>query len=126
MNTLLTLSLPRIVTQTFPILTTATYIRSFASPVPLCPDTIYHIFLDNHGQLYVLVATDHPDLSSQKAELKHLSGVLGLVYDQLLNPPEEIEDIFFVRDPDARWCYYAATVKRMGIDDGQELQDVAC
>lgn len=94
--------------------------------MPLCPDTIYYIFLDSHGQLYVLVATDHPDLSSQQAEFKHLSDVLGLEYDQPLSPSKEIGGIFFVRDPDARWCYYAATVKRMGADDGQELQDVAC
>lgn len=121
MNTLLTLSLPRIVAQAFPILTTATYIRSFASPMPLCPDTIYHIFLDSHGQLYVLVATDHPDLSSQQAEFKHLSDVLGLTYCQPLSPSKEIDGIFFVRDPDARWCYYAATVKRIGTDNSQEL-----
>ena len=124
MNTSLTLSLPRIVAQAFPVLTTATYIRSFAPPVPLCPDTIYHIFLDNHGQLYVLVVTDHPDLSSQQAEFKHLSGVLGLAYDQPLNHPEDTDEIFFVRTPGARWYYYAITVKRTETDDNQELQDV--
>lgn len=66
--------IPQHITQSFPQLDNAHFLRRLASPVPLVPDTIFNIYVNNSQTYFALVATDYIDLEAQRNELTDISG----------------------------------------------------
>lgn len=52
-------NIPDPVLKAFSQLTVATFVRQFASPVPLVPDTTFDIFMAETGYFLTLVTTDY-------------------------------------------------------------------
>jgi len=113
---------PEIINEAFPILDDASYIRQLASLVPLCPDTIFHLFANKGGQYFVLVMTDYPDPLDQSRELKQISGEYEFEFIHLIkpyandqhievHPNDDMDDGFFVSDPKSYYRYYLAAAK---------------
>ena len=113
---------PEIISEAFPILDDASYIRQLASLVPLCPDTIFHLFANKGGQYFVLVMTDYPDPLDQSRELKQISGEYEFEFIHLIkpyandqhievHPNDDMDDGFFVSDPKSYYRYYLAAAK---------------
>lgn len=114
---------PEIINEAFPILDGVSYVRQLASLVPLCPDTAFHLFADKNGCFFALVMTDHPDPTSQSTELKQISGEYEFEFTYLIKPHandkhieirenDEMDEQFFVPDPNSYYCYYLAAVKQ--------------
>lgn len=114
---------PEIISEAFPILDDASYIRQLASLVPLCPDTIFHLFANKGGQYFVLVMTDYPDPLDQSRELKQISGKYEFEFMHLIkpyandqhievHPNDDMDDGFFVSDPKSYYRYYLAAAKQ--------------
>ena len=67
----------------YPILRTASYIRSLSPIVPLAPDTVFNIF--NVGEsLMALVSTDYVDISEHSTQLRAISGEYRLSYIEFI------------------------------------------
>ncbi len=114
---------PEIISEAFPILDDASYIRQLASLVPLCPDTIFHLFANKSGQFFTLVMTDYPDPLDQSRELKQTSGEYEFEFVHLIkpyandqhtevHPNDDMGDGFFVPDPKSYYRYYLAAAKQ--------------
>ena len=114
---------PEIINEAFLILDDASYIRQLASLVPLCPDTIFHLFANKGGQYFVLVMTDYPDPLDQSRELKQISGKYEFEFMHLIkpyandqhievHPNDDMDDGFFVSDPKSYYRYYLAAAKQ--------------
>ena len=114
---------PEIISEAFPILDDASYIRQLASLVPLCPDTIFHLFANKSGQFFTLVMTDYPDPLDQSRELKQSSGKYEFEFAHLIkpyandqhievHPNDDMDDGFFVPDPKSYYRYYLAAAKQ--------------
>lgn len=58
MNNYRNITFPKIINKAFPILDGASYIRQLASLVPLCPDTVFHLFANKNGSFFALAMTD--------------------------------------------------------------------
>ena len=73
MSSNIKLSLPEFVTEAFPVLKDAEYIRSFASLFVLYQDTEFHLFQSpgrDSLRSFILVATDYSYPLDQSHELK--------------------------------------------------------
>lgn len=81
------------VLKAFPQLTAATFVRRFASPVPLVPDTNFDIYITQDRQFFALVMTDHADPLAQSQELKEISGQYEFEFDYLLKPDNNSQTI---------------------------------
>ncbi len=114
---------PEIISEAFPILDDASYIRQLASLTPLCPDTIFHLFANKSGQYFALVMTDYPDPLDQSRELKQISGEYEFEFVHLIkpyandqhievHPNDDMDDGFFVADPKSYYRYYLAAAKQ--------------
>ncbi len=114
---------PEIINEAFPILNDASYIRQLASLVPLCPDTSFHLFANENGRFFALVMTDYTDPTNQSGELKQISGEYEFEFTHLIKPyandqyieiceNDEMEELFFISDPDSYYRYYLAAVKQ--------------
>lgn len=114
---------PEIISEAFPILDDASYIRQLASLTPLCPDTIFHLFANKSGQYFVLVMTDYPDPLDQSRELKQISGEYEFEFVRLIkpyandqhievHPNDDMDDGFFVPDPKNYYRYYLTAAKQ--------------
>ena len=114
---------PEIISEAFPILDDASYIRQLAFLTPLCPDTIFHLFANKGGQYFALVMTDYPDLLNQSRELKQISGEYEFEFAHLIkpyandqhvevHPNDDMGDGFFVPDPKSYYRYYLAAAKQ--------------
>ena len=114
---------PEIISEAFPILDDASYIRQLASLVPLCPDTIFHLFANKSGQFFTLVMTDYPAPLDQSRELKQISGEYEFEFAHLIkpyandqhievHPNDDMDDGFFVPDPKSYYRYYLAAAKQ--------------
>jgi len=114
---------PEIISEAFPILDDASYIRHLASLIPLCPDTIFHLFANKGGQYLALVMTDYPDPLDQSRELKQISGEYEFEFAHLIkpyandqhievHPNDDMDDGFFAPDPKSYYRYYLAAAKQ--------------
>jgi hypothetical protein cdivTM_09436 len=114
---------PEIISEAFPILDDASYIRQLASLTPLCPDTIFHLFANKGGQYFALVMTDYPDPLDQSRELEQISGEYEFEFVRLIKPyandqhievrpNDDMDDGFFVPDPKSYYRYYLAAAKQ--------------
>lgn len=114
---------PEIISEAFPILDDASYIRQLASLTPLCPDTIFHLFANKSGQFFTLVMTDYPDPLDQSRGLKQISGEYEFEFAHLIkpyandqhievHPNDDMDDGFFVSDPKSYYRYYLAAAKQ--------------
>ena len=123
MNNYCNILFSEIINKAFPILDGASYIRQLASLVPLCPDTAFHLFDDKNGGFFVLVMTDYPDPLYQSEELKQISGEYELEFTYLIKPytnnqhieirpNDDIDNDFFVSDPNSYYRYYLAATKQ--------------
>lgn len=119
MNNYPRFTFPATVFEAFPILKKLTYIRQFASLVPLSPDTTFHLFSSKTGQFFVLVMTDHADPLRQSKELKQISGEYAFEFVELIKPysnderleikeNEEILEDPTVSDTDGYYHFYLA------------------
>lgn len=93
MNNNMNICVPQVVYDAFPVLSEASYIRRFASLVPLSPDTIFDIFTTKSGQFMALVTTDYADPLDQGHELKHISGQYEFEFVNLIRPYANNETI---------------------------------
>lgn len=78
--------IPHIISQSFPQLERAQFLRRFASPVPLVPDTTFDIYVHNSKDYYVLVTTDYIDVEHQRDELLSISGSNELKIAAIVKP----------------------------------------
>ena len=115
------ITIPDFITQAFPLLNEATYVREFASFITLYPDAVYYLFQTTAGQSLILVAIDYPDPMDESQQVKKISGGFEFTYlikpyanDQHLRicPNDEVEELFFVSDPNGCCHYYLAAVKQ--------------
>lgn len=113
--------MPDFILKAFSILGNATYVRQFASIVPLYPDTTFHLFGSKGGYL-VLVMTDYPDPTHQSEELKQISGEYAFEFTKLVKPYANNEHIEIkendkmlddptVQDTDSYYRFYVAETK---------------
>ena len=123
MKNSIAITIPDFVTQAFPILKEMTYVREFASFITLYPDAVYYLFQTVDGQSFILVAIDYPDPTDESQQVKRLSGGFEFEFTHLIKPytndrclkicpNDEVEELFFVSDPNGHCCYYLAAVKR--------------
>lgn len=123
MNNYCNILFPEIINKAFPILDGASYIRQLASLVPLCPDTAFHLFDDKNRGFFALVMTDYPDPLYQSEELKQISGEYEFEFTYLIKPytnnqhieirpNDDIDNSFFVPDPNSYYRYYLAATKQ--------------
>lgn len=92
---------PQYITQSFPQLEDAHFLRRLASPVPLIPDTTFDIYVNNSREYYVLVTTDYIDVWSQRDELLNISGSNEFKITAIVEPFKVVGD----------------TIELMGIDN---------
>lgn len=116
------LSLPKFITDAFPVLKDAEYIRSFATLFILYPDTQFYLFQSaGHDSLrsFILVATDYSDPLDQSYELKEITGRYEFEFTRIIAPyrndkfievrqHDDMEAGYDIRDPHGRCCYYLA------------------
>lgn len=123
MNNYSNILFPEIINEAFPVLDDASCIRQLASLVPLCPDTAFHLFDDKNGSFFALVMTDYPDPDNQSQELKQISGEYEFEFMDLITPyandqhieirpNDDIDNDFFISDPNSYYRYYLATVRQ--------------
>ena len=117
------ITIPDFITQAFPLLNEATYVREFASFITLYPDEVYYLFQTTASQSLILVAIDYPDPTDESQQVKKISGGFEFEFTYLIKPyandqhlricpNDEVEELFFVSDPNGRWRYYLAAVKQ--------------
>ena len=117
------ITIPDFITQAFPILNEATYVREFASFITLYPDAVYYLFQTTASQSLILVAIDYPDPTDESQQVKKISGGFEFEFTYLIKPyandqrlricpNDEVEEIFFVSDPNGRCHYYLVAVKQ--------------
>lgn len=113
-------NVPAPVAKAFPKLTSTTFVRRLASPVPLAPDTTFDIFIAEMGHFLVLVTTDYVDPLAQSQELKKLSEQHEFEFDHLIKPydNDRIIEILEHDEMDDNFCvsientyFYAARLK---------------
>ena len=123
MKNSITITIPDFIIQAFPILKEMTYVREFASFITLYPDAAYYLFQTADGQSFILVAIDYPDPTDESQQVKRLSGGFEFEFTHLIKPyandrclkicpNDEVEELFFVSDPNGHCCYYLAAAKR--------------
>ena len=123
MKNSINIAVPDFITQAFPILKEATYVREFASFVTLYPDAAYYLFQTTSNQSLILVAIDYPDPTDESQQVKKISGGFEFEFTYLIKPyandqhlkicpNDEVEELFFVSDPNGRCHYYLAAVKQ--------------
>ena len=99
------LSLPKFITDAFPVLKDAEYIRSFATLFILYPDTQFYLFQS----------------ADQSYELKEITGRYEFEFTRIVAPyrndkfieirqHDDMEAGYDIRDPHGRCCYYLAEV----------------
>ena len=76
MKNSINITIPDFITQAFPILKEATYVREFASFITLYPDAVYYLFQTTSNQSLILVVVDYPDPTDDSRQVKSLSGGL--------------------------------------------------
>ena len=117
------ITIPDFITQAFPLLNEATYVREFASFITLYPDAVYYLFQTTAGQSLILVAIDYPDPMDESQQVKKISGGFEFEFTYLIKPyandqhliicpNDEVEELFSVSDPNGRCHYYLAAVKQ--------------
>ena len=117
------ITIPDFITQAFPLLNEATYVREFASFITLYPDAVYYLFQTTAGQSLILVAIDYSDPMDESQQVKKISGGFEFEFTYLIKPyandqhlrirpNDEVEELFFVSDPNGRCHYYLAAVKQ--------------
>ena len=123
MKNSINIAVPDFITQAFPMLNEATYVREFASFITLYPDAVYYLFQTTAGQSLILVAIDYPDPTDESRQVKKISGGFEFEFTYLIKPyandqhlkicpNDEVEELFFVSDPNGRCHYYLAAVKQ--------------
>ena len=123
MKNSINIAIPDFITQAFPVLKEATYVREFASFITLYPDAVYYLFQTTAGQSLILVAIDYPDPTDESQQVKKISGGFEFEFIYLIKPyandqhlkicpNDEVEELFFVSDPNGRCHYYLAAVKQ--------------
>ena len=80
------ITIPDFITQAFPMLKEAIYVREFASFITLYPDAVYYIFQTTAGQSLILVAIDYPDPIDESQQVKSLSGGFEFEFAYLIKP----------------------------------------
>ena len=103
------ITIPDFITQAFPLLNEATYVREFASFITLYPDAVYYLFQTTASQSLILVAIDYPDPTDESQQVKKISGGFEFEFTHLIKP---VEELFFVSDPNGCCHYYLAAVKQ--------------
>lgn len=117
------IAIPDFINQAFPILKESTYVREFASFITLYPDAVYYLFQTKASQSLILVAIDYPDPTDESQQVKKISGGFEFEFTYLIKPyandkriricpNDEVEELFFVSDPNGRCHYYLAAVKQ--------------
>ena len=117
------ITIPDFITQAFPLLNEATYVREFASFITLYPDAVYYLFQTTASQSLILVAIDYPDPMDESQQVKKISGGFEFEFTYLIKPyandqhlricpNDEVEELFFVSDPNGCCHYYLAAVKQ--------------
>lgn len=117
------ITIPDFITQAFPLLNEATYVREFASFITLYPDAVYYLFQTTASQSLILVAIDYPDPMDESQQVKKISGGFEFKFTHLIKPyandqhlricpNDEVEELFFVSDPNGRCHYYLAAVRQ--------------
>ena len=123
MKNSINIAIPDFITQAFPILKEATYVREFASFITLYPDAVYYLFQTTSNQSLILVAIDYPDPTDESQQVKKISGGFEFEFTYLIKPyandqhlricpNDEVEELFFVSDPNGRCHCYLAAVKQ--------------
>ena len=123
MKNSINIAVPDFITQAFPMLNEATYVREFASFITLYPDAVYYLFQTTASQSLILVAIDYPDPTDESQQVKKISGGFEFEFTYLIKPyandqrlricpNDEAEELFFVSDPNGRCHYYLAAVKQ--------------
>ena len=121
MKNSINIAMPDFITQAFPILKEATYVREFASFITLYPDAVYYLFQTASNQSLILVAIDYPDPIDESRQVKSLSGEFEFTH--LIKPyandqhieirsNDDMDDNFFIPDPKSCYRYYLAVVKQ--------------
>ena len=117
------ITIPDFITQAFPLLNEVTYVCEFASFITLYPDAVYYLFQTTASQSLILVAIDYPDPMDESQQVKKISGGFELEFTHLIKPyandqhlricpNDEVEELFFVSDPNGRCHYYLAAVRQ--------------
>ena len=123
MKNSINIAIPDFITQAFPILKEATYVREFASFITLYPDADYYLFQIASNQSLILVAIDYPDPIDESIQVKSLSGRFEFEFTHLIKPyandqhieirpNDDMDDSFFIPDPKSYYRYYLAAVKQ--------------
>ena len=123
MKNSINIAVPDFIAQAFPMLNEATYVREFASFITLYPDAVYYLFQTTAGQSLILVAIDYPDPTDESQQVKKISGGFEFEFTYLIKPyandqhlkicpNDEVEELFFVSDPNGRCRYYLVAVKQ--------------
>ena len=123
MKNSINIAIPDFITQAFPMLKEATYVREFASFVTLYPDAVYYLFQTSSNQPLILVAIDYPDPLDESRQVKSLSGGFEFEFAHLIKPyandqrieirlNDNMDDSFFIPDPKSHYRYYLAVVKQ--------------
>lgn len=123
MKNSINIAIPDFITQAFPVLKEATYVREFASFITLYPDATYYLFQTTSNQSLILVAIDYPDPTDESQQAKKLSGGFEFEFLHLIKPyandqhieirpNDDIDNNFFVSDPNSYYRYYLAAVKQ--------------
>lgn len=116
--------LPQAVSESFPLLAADTVRHIDKVFLPLHPDIVYNVYLDeNSGKLFTHVATDHPDPKRDGERLQVASagnyhfkdivapgvddGVIGIV------DSDDLEGKFFVKDGSI--YHYVANTEHISI-----------
>ena len=86
MKNSINIAVPDFITQAFPILKEATYVREFASFVTLYPDAAYYLFQTTSNQSLILVAIDYPDPTDESQQVKKISGGFEFEFTYLIKP----------------------------------------
>lgn len=106
-----------IVSEAFPVISDAVFVRQLASPVPLVPDTTFNVYVKGSRDYMALVVTDYADPLSQSRELKKISGQYEFEFSNLIKPydrdgvitileHDEMDSDFFVTAPHKNYKLY--------------------
>lgn len=123
MKNSINIAIPDFITQAFPVLKEAAYVREFASFITLYPDATYYLFQTTSNQSLILVAIDYPDPIDESLQVKRLSGGFEFEFIHLIKPyandqhieirpNDDMDNNFFVSDPNSYYRYYLAAVKQ--------------
>ena len=123
MKNSINIAIPDFITQAFPILKEATYVREIASFITLYPDAVYYLFQTVSNQSLILVVVDYPDPTDDSRQVKSLSGGFEFEFIRLIKPyandqhievcsNDDMDDSFFIPDPKSCYRYYLAVVKQ--------------